>query len=412
MVRVKVHGTRLSGGQAIALAALADAHGGRMLHLTTRMSVEFHGLDHVGVEAVFAGLANVGLTTRGACGPAVRGVAVSTPFGPSAEQVVELARAIATYFTGNSEFEALPKKFKTGVDTSRAGGRHLIQDTAFVYTGDDEDGAPLFEVWLAGGLGRAPRAAFLYASKLSAEDAIPLLMGVLAIYGEYAKKGKRLKQVIIDHGEKWFRAEMSKHLPAALNEKIAVDDAPVTKRAASRDAFVTIPVFAGELDTARLRAVAEVAGEFANDVIILTPEQDLALGPFGSNEDKAQALAALEARAVSTGEETVFRVCPGSHECTMGLCPTRDVAKKIKVEVIDAIGKEAQELTWAISGCANSCAQPQLANIGISCHKGSPDGKREPLYKLLRRTGEGLGRVIADKLDGKALIRALLDELS
>ena len=59
MVRVKVHGTRLCAPEANALSELADAHGGAMLHLTTRMSVEFHGLDDAGVEAVFAGLALV-----------------------------------------------------------------------------------------------------------------------------------------------------------------------------------------------------------------------------------------------------------------------------------------------------------------------------------------------------------------
>ena len=47
----------------------------------------------------------------------------------------------------------------------------------------------------------------------------------------------------------------------------------------------------------------------------------------------------------------------------------------------------------AISGCPNSCSQPQLAQVGVVCATLArvDDGGREPRYDLWRRDGDGFG---------------------
>jgi sulfite reductase beta subunit-like hemoprotein len=101
----------------------------------------------------------------------------------------------------------------------------------------------------------------------------------------------------------------------------------------------------------------------------------------------------------------VFRICPGSHDCRMGLAPTRDVARRISA----AIGPGGRNLSWAISGCANSCSQPQLANVGILTARftSSAEGDKEPLFTLLRRTGPGLGTKVAEGLSLEALLERI-----
>ena len=91
-------------------------------------------------------------------------------------------------------------------------------------------------------------------------------------------------------------------------------------------------------------------------------------------------------------EGTTFRICPGSHLCRVGLSPTLDVARAI----IDSMGPSARALAWALSGCPNSCTQPQLADVGIvsSSLAKDDDGGRTPRFDLYRLSGEGLGTSI------------------
>jgi sulfite reductase beta subunit-like hemoprotein len=80
-------------------------------------------------------------------------------------------------------------------------------------------------------------------------------------------------------------------------------------------------------------------------------------------------------------------------------------------EVIAALGEQGRSLAWAISGCPNSCAQPQLAEAGIIAVKSvrEEDGARRPLFDLYRREGEELGRAVRHGLDLAGLLQASSD---
>jgi ferredoxin-nitrite reductase len=58
------------------------------------------------------------------------------------------------------------------------------------------------------------------------------------------------------------------------------------------------------------------------------------------------------------------------------------------------MGPVAEGLTWAISGCHNSCTQPQLADLGIVSSRlvTGDDGLRTPRFDLYRPEGEGLNQ--------------------
>jgi sulfite reductase beta subunit-like hemoprotein len=81
----------------------------------------------------------------------------------------------------------------------------------------------------------------------------------------------------------------------------------------------------------------------------------------------------------------------------MGLAPTRDVAR----QVIAILGPVAGAARWAISGCHNSCAQPQLADYGIVVSglvKGE-DGNRASRFDLYSHSGgQELGSPVARNL--------------
>jgi sulfite reductase (ferredoxin) len=81
----------------------------------------------------------------------------------------------------------------------------------------------------------------------------------------------------------------------------------------------------------------------------------------------------------------------------MGLAPTRDIAR----QVLGQLGPAGRRLTFAVSGCPNSCPQPQLADVGILTSRlaKGEDGARSPRFDLYRRHGEGLGEATASGLE-------------
>src|SRR5215471_13223492 len=74
MVRVRIPGGRLTADQYLALDNLADRYGNGSLRVTTRQSIQFHGVLKAGLKASIATINEALLTTLAACGDVVRTV--------------------------------------------------------------------------------------------------------------------------------------------------------------------------------------------------------------------------------------------------------------------------------------------------------------------------------------------------
>jgi len=408
MQRIKVPAGALFAEQALKVAALAERHAGGRLHLTTRGSIELHDIAGADLPTVQRGLAAVGLTGRGAYGGAVRGVSCSTVFGPHYRESQALARKLHRHFAGNPWFEGLPKKFKIGVDGDYAGSRHLIQDIGLVFATEDGD-RRCWDVWCAGGLGREPRAAFLLANRVAEQRLLPLIEAVLRVYRGHAAKGRRLKHVVAEVGEKSFRDLLRKEtgdtppptvetgLGQSLSEPPADAGWPLYAR-----------IFGGELTAGALRDLAAAAADHAEGALMVTADQDLALLPATAADRRplATALAAAGFDGSDATQRLTCRICPGSHECRMGLAPTRNLGRWLAA----ALPERLRQLNWAVSGCPNACSQPYLADVGVVATRlaKETDGSRAPRFSLLRRQGPGLGEAVAEDLSRDQLQDAIL----
>ena len=72
------------------------------------------------------------------------------------------------------------------------------------------------------------------------------------------------------------------------------------------------------------------------------------------------------------------------------------------------MGPEARRLAWAISGCPNCCAQPQLAQAGIVASRLVNDpGGRAPRFDLLRPGTEAFAAPVQQGLTQEALLEAV-----
>jgi len=402
MLRVKAPAGVLSSEQVAKVCDISEKYSNGMLHVTTRCSLEFHWLKYRDLPEIWRAMASVGLTSRGACGGAVRGVSCGTSFAPGFASVQLMAARIQRHFAGNPRFEGLPKKFKISVEGSLEGGRHLMQDAALVLQGGDSD-SPAWDLWVAGGLGREPMEGFLYERSLSEHQVLPLLEALVQVHREQTPKGKRLKHVVQSIGQQSLRdlVEEKRRIQPVYE---LVEGFPRQFTPGSGAPPVEAVVFAGEIKAPTLRQLGSVASRHGGGYLVLTAEQNVALFPE-SQEAEAPIraeLAALGFDGDSPEQQILMRICPGSHQCRMGLAPTRDLARAM----LPALSDGAKKLSFALSGCPNSCAQAQLAQVGIFACKSvkQEDGSRKPLYNLLRRQGEGFGTVVAEALDEQALL--------
>ncbi|WP_026841782.1 nitrite/sulfite reductase [Citrifermentans bremense] len=379
MQRVKLPAGIISAEQALKVAQLAERFAKGMVHLTTRGSIELHWLTEGDLEYVAGQLAMVGLYNRGACGGAVRGVVCGSLAAAGAPALEALVRRIHRHFTGNARFEKLPKKFKVGVEADVSSGRHLIQDLGLVPAASGEPSR--FDVWAAGGLGREPIPGFLLARDVAEDALIPLIERVAQVYQANTPAGKRLKHLIREIGQDEFRLRV-------LGDTEEISSAPTLTGSlvpvpADASARLEAHVFAGELSCQGLVALAEIAREYCGGILMITGDQNVKmhLSEGGGREKAVAALAAAGFAGESARERVIFRVCPGTHECVMGLSATREVA----AAVVEEMGEEALGLTWAISGCPNCCAQPQLAQAGIVSSRLVTDpAGRAPRFDLYR----------------------------
>lgn len=404
MVRIKLPAGVLSSQQAVVLADLAEAFSDNPLHLTCRGNMELHGLCGEQLAQVFRRLNAVGLTTRGACGGAVRGIACSIDGPENFARIQLLVRRLHEHFTGNPHFEGLPKKFKMAVENGYQGARHLCQDLALVYLGREGD-RELCDVWVAGGLGRQPREGFLLANRVPCERLLPLVEGVIRVYRQHAPAGKRLKHLLADIGESEFRALLARETEGTASFPLAspLDEQWGEAIAPGACGWITLPVRAGQLSPKDLRHAAAIVAEQGDGFLAVSRDQNL-LVSLGGASDAARLREALQQAGLLKQEQPTLlcRACPGSHACPKGLVPTRDLVRQLD----EVLGEAGRSREWAISGCPNGCSQPQLADYGIVGVR-KETKNQEARYDLYRRDDEGFGQLLQSGLTAEELLSAI-----
>ena len=212
MLRVKIPQGILTGAQLEALADVADRYSRGFGHITTRQNVQFHFMRLHDVEPAMRRLADAGLTTREACGSAVRNITGCPLAGVAADELFDVTPygdALTRHLLRHPLSSRLPRKFKIGFegcpeDHTRTG----INDIGF-RAAIGPDGTRGFRVTVAGGTSIMPRAgALLHAFYPAGEifDVADAILRVYAALGDYQHKQRnRLKFLIKSLGwERWL----------------------------------------------------------------------------------------------------------------------------------------------------------------------------------------------------------------
>jgi len=115
MLRVKIPQGILTSAQLEAVADVAERFSRGFAHVTTRQNLQLHFVRLHEVAPAMEGLAAAGLTTREACGNAVRNVTMSPTAGVSHDEIFDptaYADALTHFLLRHPLSSSLPRKFK------------------------------------------------------------------------------------------------------------------------------------------------------------------------------------------------------------------------------------------------------------------------------------------------------------
>lgn len=418
MLRVRVPGGALAPEALRRCADLADRYGQPVLHVTTRGGLELHHIKIDDVPAVFAGLAEVGLTTKGTCGDTIRNVIACAHAGIFAGEVLPLepfVRALDARIVERSDATNISRKMNVALACSPRCDDHVAtSDIGFVATPARNGGPPTFTVWGAGGLGAAPRLAIELARDVPQSDIVAAFDALVAIgekHGDRSSRAKAKIKMLVDRlGPERVRDIFAEEFALAKGRDarvtpvsdrprgpcaqdavasiarpspFAVADAIAQKQAGRFTVPALVPM--GELATHAARGLADAAIQFGDGVVYLTPDQNAELHDVAEAAVPG-ALAALREHGLRTaGRGGIGDVlsCVGLEYCPLAVTHSMTMGEEIAV----AFAAQAGDSRFAdfrihVSGCPHSCAKHQIADIGLAGGQTDVDGRKVEAFVL------------------------------
>jgi sulfite reductase (ferredoxin) len=457
MVRVRIPGGRLKADQYLALDALADRHANGTLRITTRQSIQFHGVVKAGLKAAIAEVNAALLTTLAACGDVVRTVTtVPAPIRDPVHRRLEAdARGLSTHLLPRTRAyheiwvegapwheddsvseepdplygeRYLPRKFKIGLAIPEDNTIDVLTNDLAIVALFDGDHLAGYNFLLGGGHGMThnnpktyPRLATPVAF-IEPEDLLEAAAAVVRLHRDHGDRGNRrharLKYVIAENGEEWARERLAEYLgkrlgPCREMPAFMVPDHLGWHEQGDGRLYLGIPVSSGRVvDDGRSRirtALREIVQRFRCDPI-LTPSQDIILSEIRPQErDAIEGLLREHGVRLAPDIAPVERwalACPGLPSCGLALTE----AERVRDDIVAAVearlrhyGLERERLSIRITGCPNGCARPYTGDVGIV-------GRMPGFYSLYVGgdfAGTRLNTPVADKVPLDAIAETL-----
>lgn len=400
MLRVKVPGGRLSPDQLDALADVTETYAQRdVAHITTRQSVQIHFIPLARVSAAIRRLAQVGLTSREACGNAVRNMSACALSGVCPREHVDVNAHVdgaVQHFLRNPLNQQLPRKFKFSFSACEADcAQSLLQDAGIVAT--VKNGQSGFVVKAGGGLGHKPREAIVVEEFIPEHELLFSMEALVTLHNKYSDRTKRAKSRIKFLIERFgvegflekYREEFARTRQALAGQSYPHGTwrtqsghespgpgAPRKLFAQRQPGLFVLPVAVplGDLNVAQMRGITQLLRAHGLSEIHTAQDQNFAILNVAQEQVAGlrAGLAALNLREPAAGDNVT--ACPGSSTCRLGITSSMVVAPKLSGGVKD--------LRIRVSGCHNGCAQPETGDIGIYGEGKRLHDKLVPHYQM------------------------------
>ena len=412
MVRIKIPAGQIYPYQLEKIAQLSEMYSIGSAHVSTRENVQLHWVVLEDVSEIMHGLADVGLTSREACGNTVRNVMCSPLSGVcNDEQFDATPYAIGTarFLLRNPLNQSLPRKFKFNFSCCEKHGMTRITDVGLIPQIRELDGKNQrgFKIFLGGGLGNKSFVGHQLEDFTSEEDLLYTSIAVLQIFDRMGNRKNmarnRMRYLVDEMGWDKFknlvlkqrtivRATQSVIVRLNINQKQNEIKRPISvssKNGSVSDGYarwlktttykqkqkeysaVFITLESGDITASQLRAMAEITKDFSAEGFARNGfSQDIILRYVHESELPNLYSRLLEAGLANSGSLTMASSvgCSGTSSCNLALTNSHRLAKEIQRKFLELKLDEDDDLrdaTIKISGCPNSCGQHEIATIGF-----------------------------------------------
>ncbi len=451
MARLRVPGGVLSAAQYLAMNKLADERGNGTLRLTTRQSIQFHGVIKTNLKPALRQIDSVLLDTIAACGDVNRNV-MCTPnefAGPVYAQAEQSARDISTHLlprsgawrevfidgekvTAEPEAEPiygatyLPRKFKIAIAVPPQNDVDVFAHDLSYIAIVEKNAVIGYNVVIGGGMGAThgdaetfPRVGDVIGY-CSVDNAVAVAEAVLTAQRDFGNRSNRrrarLKYTIVDRGLDWFVEQVNARLavklePARPFKFTDNGDRMGWHKGPDGLSHLTLFVENGRLADVgdwRLKSALVAIAQMHDVSFIITPNQNLIIA-----RADAQAVAKIEAVLAEHGvplRGSVLReaamACVALPTCGLALAESERYLPSL-ITKLDALlaehGLDKQPVTVRMTGCPNGCARPYISEIGFV---GRNPGKYN-LHLGGAADGSRLNRIFREDADEAEILTTL-----
>ena len=413
MVRVKLPAGEIYPKQFDKLSQLSEQYSIGSAHFSTRENIQLHWVILEDVSEIFRSLAEVGLTSREACGNSVRNVMCSPLSGVCCDEKFDAtpyALATAKFFLRNPMAQSLPRKFKFNFTCCEKHGMVRMVDVGLIPEIQQIDGCEQkgFKIFLGGGLGNKSFVGHQLEDFTPEEDLLYTSIAVMRIFDRLGDRKNlarnRMRYLVNDMGwEKFqnlvFKERAIVRATQSVVTRLKVDTTPdkikrplkisdesgssapdgyarwlktntvKQKQSEYRSVFITLE--AGDITSNQLTAMADLIREFSAEGKARTGfVQNVALRYVHEDDLISLYSTLLKSGLAKSGALTMSTPvgCSGTTSCNLALTNSHRLAKEIQRKFLELKLDEDDDLTDSsikISGCPNSCGQHGIATIGF-----------------------------------------------
>lgn len=421
MTRLRIPGGTLTAAQWLGLDQLSRKYAERGLRITTRQTIQFHGVKKRHLRPCLQGLRSIGLDTVSACGDDNRGVVCGANPAISAVnlQVRELAKQASERLrhrtngyaeiwygeSGAKDIENeepvfrelyLPRKFKVGFVIPPINDVDIYgQDVGFIAIVENGKLAG-FNLCVGGGMGRIDGRADSYprlATEIGfveVEDMLSTAETIMIIQRDFGDRKDRhqarFKYTLDRYGMNWFlellATRRGKPLAKARPFKFELNgDRPGWLKADDGLWYGTMLIQSGRIDHALRDQLAAFFQQYAYDIRLTTNQNMQFIGiPDHALEQVKWRLddLGLSERFLPDNQSGYTMSCVALPTCGLAMAEAERYLPKF-LDAFNAMKAKyqlaEQPITLRITGCPNGCARPYLAEIALT-------GRAIGLYNL------------------------------
>ncbi|MBX3397894.1 MAG: NADPH-dependent assimilatory sulfite reductase hemoprotein subunit [Gemmataceae bacterium] len=427
MIRLKLPGGKLTPAQYLAMDDICGKYANGTLRLTTRQSIQFHGILKGGLKASIAAMNDAFVSTLGACGDVNRNViACPAPTGdPVRVQMQELADKVAAHLAPRAGAGAyheiwlngekqetfaapevaepiygniyLPRKFKTGFALPHDNCTDILAQCLGFLAISEKNQPVGYNLYVGGGQGNTnskPDTYPLLAQPvcfLEPDEVVPAAEAVARLYKDHGnrsdRKRARLKYVMKDWGVEKFREVFSRdYFKKPLKPLV---DAPITgldlhlgwHRQANGKHFLGLSVENGRIKdegSYRLRSGLRAIVSKFDCIVRISTQQDILLGEIdGAN--KAAIDSMLNEYGIPKPENLSMlqkwsMACPAIPTCGLAISESERSLPGLVDQIepmLAELGLAGEPISVRMTGCPNGCARPFQSEIGLVGRSGS-----------------------------------------